>query len=225
MKRKVPKKKNKKMLGLSKISYFFFILIKRIFDVFCALLGCIALLPVAIIVKICYMCTGDFHSIFYRQKRIGKKGKYIYIFKFRSMVWNSEEILKKLLKDKKYKKEWDLNQKFENDPRITKVGNILRKTSLDELPQFLNVLKNDMSLIGPRPLCEGELDAHHGNHEIYESIKPGITGWWACNGRSATTYEKRLELEYYYVENRSLLLDIKCIFKTVGAVIGKKGAK
>ena len=225
MKRKVPKKKNKKMLGLSKISYFFFILIKRIFDVFCALLGCIALLPVAIIVKICYMCTGDFHSIFYRQKRIGKKGKYIYIFKFRSMVWNSEEILKKLLKDKKYKKEWDLNQKFENDPRITKVGNILRKTSLDELPQFLNVLKNDMSLIGPRPLCEGELDAHNGNHEIYESVKPGITGWWACNGRSATTYEERLELEYYYVQNRSLMLDIKCIFKTIVAVIGKKGAK
>ena len=224
-KRKNTVVKSSKKNIFSKINYFFYVVIKRLFDLFCALLGCIALLPVAIIVKICYMCTGDFHSIFYRQKRIGKNGKYIYIFKFRSMVWNSEEILKDLLKDKKYKKEWDLNQKFENDPRVTKVGNILRKTSLDELPQFLNVLKNDMSLIGPRPLCEGELDAHNGNHKIYESIKPGITGWWACNGRSATTYEKRLELEYYYVKNRSLLLDIKCIFKTVGAVVGKKGAK
>jgi len=217
--------KSKRTTIFSKINYFFYVVIKRLFDLFCALLGCVALLPVAIIVKICYMCTGDFHSIFYRQKRIGKNGKYIYIFKFRSMVWNAEEVLKKLLKDKKYKKEWDLNQKFEKDPRITKVGNILRKTSLDELPQFLNVLKNDMSLIGPRPLCEGELDAHNGNHEIYESVKPGITGWWACNGRSATTYEERLELEYYYVQNRSLMLDIKCIFKTIVAVIGKKGAK
>lgn len=225
MVRKLSEKKDKRVMLLSKINYFIFVVIKRFFDIFCALLGCIALLPVALIVKISYICTGDFYSIFYRQKRIGKNGKYIYIYKFRTMVWNAEEVLKELLKDKKYRKEWDLNQKFENDPRITKVGNFLRKTSLDELPQFLNVLKNDMSLIGPRPLCEGELDAHNGNHEIYESIKPGITGWWACNGRSATTYEKRLELEYYYVENRSLLLDIKCIFKTVGAVVGKKGAK
>ena len=141
------------------------------------------------------------------------------------MVYNAEEVLVELLKQPEYKKEWDLNQKFENDPRITKVGNILRKTSLDEVPQFLNVLFNDMSLIGPRPLVEGELDAHNGKHELYESVKPGITGWWACNGRSATTYEKRLELEYYYIENRSLMLDMKCIFKTVEAVIGEKGAK
>ena len=141
------------------------------------------------------------------------------------MVPNADEVLKKLLKQKKYKKEWDKNQKLENDPRITKIGRILRKTSLDELPQFINVLKGDMSLIGPRPLVKGELDKHKGDHAIYESVKPGITGWWACNGRSATTYEKRLELEYYYIKNMSLLLDIKCIFLTIKAVIGKSGAK
>ncbi len=107
------------------------------------------------------------------------------------MVYNADEVLKELLKDPKYKKEWDLNQKFENDPRITKMGNILRKTSLDELPQFINVIKGDMSMIGPRPLVEGELDAHKGNHTIYESVRPGISGWWAANGRSATTYEKK----------------------------------
>ena len=116
-------------------------------------------------------------------------------------------------------------QKFENDPRITKIGNILRKTSLDEVPQFINILKGDMTMIGPRPLVPGELDSHNGNHEIYESVRPGITGWWACNGRSATTYEERLDLEYYYVKNRSLWLDIKCVFKTISAVICKKGAK
>lgn len=199
--------------------------VKRTFDLVCGLIGCLLMLPIALVVKISYMLTGDFKSIFYTQKRIGKNGKTIGIYKFRSMVHNADEILKELLKDPKYKKEWDENQKFENDPRITKVGKILRKTSLDEIPQFINVVNNDMSLIGPRPLVEGELDAHKGNHEIYEKVKPGITGWWACNGRSATTYKKRLELEYYYVNNRSLLLDIKCIVKTITAVLFEKGAK
>lgn len=202
-----------------------FLACKRLFDIICSLVGCVFLLPIAIIVKICYLATGDFNSIFYKQKRIGKNGKFIYIYKFRSMVPNADEVLKELLKDKKYKKEWDENQKLNNDPRITKIGNILRKTSLDEAPQFINVLKGDMSFIGPRPLVEGELDAHNGNHEIYESVRPGITGWWACNGRSATTYEERLKLEYYYCKNQSLVLDIKCIFLTIKAVICKTGAK
>ena len=207
------------------ISIYLYIGIKRIFDILFSLIGVILMIPIAIIVKIAYMCTGDFKSIFYRQKRIGKDGKEIGIYKFRSMVPNADKILIELLKEPSYKAEWDKNQKLEHDPRITKVGNILRKTSLDELPQFINVLNNDMSLIGPRPLVKGELDAHNGNHSIYESVKPGITGWWACNGRSSTTYEERLALEYYYVKNRSLNLDIKCIFYTIKAVIKKDGAK
>lgn len=208
-----------------KIKRKMYFIIKRIFDLLCSILGIAIMLPVAIIVKICYMATGDFKSIFYTQKRVGKQGKRIGIYKFRSMVPNAEEVLKELLKDPKYAKEWKENQKIENDPRITKVGNILRKTSLDELPQFINVFINDMSLIGPRPLVEGELDEHKGNHQIYESVKPGITGWWACNGRNATTYKKRLELEYFYAENCSLRLDIKCIILTIKAVIFKTGAK
>lgn len=214
--------KTKLLYKLERKVYFF---IKRIFDILCALIGILILIPVAIITKICYVITGDKYSIFYKQKRIGKNGELIYIYKFRSMIYNAEEVLKELLKDPVYKKEWDLNQKFENDPRITKIGNILRKTSLDEFPQFINVLKGDMSIIGPRPLVKGELDAHNGNHQIYESVRPGISGWWAANGRSATTYEKRLELEYYYCQNCSLLLDIKCIFLTIKAVLFKKGAK
>lgn len=218
--------KNKNNTGvLHKINRGLYFGIKRIFDLLCALVGSLLLLPVAIVTKIAYLISGDKKSILYTQKRIGKNGKIIHIYKFRSMVYNADEVLKELLKQPEYKKEWDLNQKFENDPRITKIGNILRKTSLDELPQFINVFKGDMALIGPRPLVEGELDAHNGNHKIYESVRPGISGWWACNGRSATTYEKRLELEYYYCQNCSLLLDIKCIFKTIGAVIFKKGAK
>ena len=198
-----------------------FLTCKRTFDIFCSLIGLIMLLPISLIIKICYMVTGDFKSIFYTQKRIGKNGKFIYIYKFRSMVPNADEVLK----DPKYKKEWDKNQKLDDDPRITKIGKIIRKISLDEVPQFINVFKGDMSLIGPRPLVEGELDAHNGNHEIYEKVKPGITGWWACNGRSVTNYEERLKLEYYYAENASLSLDIKCIFRTIKAVISRTGAK
>ena len=202
-----------------------YLTIKRLFDIIVGLIGMIFILPIALIVKISYMLNGDFKSIFYKQKRIGKNGKIFYLYKFRTMVYNAEDVLKEMKKKKKWKKEWDKNQKFENDPRITKMGNVLRKTSMDEVPQFINVLKGDMSLIGPRPLVEGELDAHKGNHEIYEAVRPGITGWWACNGRSATTYEERLELEYFYVKNRGLRMDIKCIFKTIEAVLLKKGAK
>lgn len=207
---------------LNRTMYFF---IKRLFDILMSIIGIIAMIPIALIVKISYMLTGDFNSIFYKQKRIGKNGEEFNFYKFRSMVPNSKEMLEEMLKDSKYKKEWEKNQKFENDPRITKAGKILRKTSLDEMPQFLNVLKNDMSLIGPRPLIPGELDSHDGDHSIYEAMKPGITGWWASHGRSDTTYEERLKLEYFYVNNCSLSLDIKCIVATVMAVICKKGAK
>lgn len=207
---------------IERITYF---IIKRVFDILCSIFGILMLIPISLVTKICYIAVGDKKSIFYKQKRVGKNGKIIYIYKFRSMVYNADEVLKELLKDPKYRKEWDINQKFENDPRVTKIGKILRKTSLDEIPQFINVLKGDMSLIGPRPLVEGELDAHKGNPMIYQSVRPGISGWWAANGRSATTYEKRLELEYYYCKNCNLILDIKCVFLTIKAVLYKEGAK
>lgn len=207
---------------IERITYF---IIKRVFDILCSIFGIFMLIPISLVTKICYIAVGDKKSIFYKQKRVGKNGKIIYIYKFRSMVYNADEVLKELLKDPKYRKEWDINQKFENDPRVTKIGKILRKTSLDEIPQFINVLKGDMSLIGPRPLVEGELDQHRGNHQIYESVRPGISGWWASHGRSATTYEKRLDLEYYYCKNCSLLLDIKCIIATIKVVIFRDGAK
>lgn len=101
----------------------------------------------------------------------------------------------------------------------------MRKTSLDELPQFVNVLLNQMSIVGPRPLTPGELDSQNGNHEIYESVKPGITSWWSSHGRSNTSYDQRLELEYYYVKNQSFILDLKCLLATVKAVLIREGAK
>ena len=203
-------------------SYLF---VKRCFDVFVSIIGVLFLIPTVLILKLLFVLSGDFKPIIFKQKRVGKFGKNIYIYKIRSMVPNAEEELHKLLKIKKYKKEWDKNQKLENDPRITKIGKFIRKTSIDELPQFINVLKGDMSLIGPRPLVVNELDSHGGIHRVYESVRPGITGWWACNGRSEVSYDERLNLEYYYVNNKSISLDTKCIYKTITAVLNKNGAK
>ena len=214
-----------KALDLNSADRKAYFAVKRFFDIFISLIGLIFVVPVAVVVKLCYVTSGDMKPVLYKQKRIGKNGKPIYIYKFRSMVSNADKVLEELLEKEEYKEEWEQNQKFENDPRITGIGNVLRKTSLDEIPQFINVLKGDMSIIGPRPLVEGELDAHNGNHSIYESVRPGISGWWGANGRSATTYERRLELEYFYCKNCSIILDIKCILLTIVAVFFKKGAK
>ena len=226
MSKKIKETKTKEDKNLSinirKVIYLF---IKRLFDIIVGLIGLIVLIPVIIVIKIVYLCNKDVSSIFYSQIRVGKNGKKFKLYKLRSMVPNSAEMLEEMLKDPKYKKEWDENQKFENDPRITKLGKIIRKTSIDELPQMLNVLLGDMSLIGPRPLIPGELEKFNGDHKKYEAMKPGITGWWAANGRSEVDYDTRLELEYYYCEHASILLDIKCIFKTIAVVLFRKGAK
>ena len=132
--------------------------------------------------------------------------------------------LTNLLKDPKYQKEWDEYQKLSNDPRITKIGRLLRRTSLDEFPQMINVMVGDMSLVGPRPLVSGELESHDGL-KLYQRVKPGITGWWGCNGRSNIDYRERLELEYYYVKHCSLYLDLLCIGRTLLAVLRRDGAQ
>ncbi len=124
---------------ISKIKKTSYLFIKRLFDILMALIGVLFMLPIAIIVKISYLCTGDKESIFYTQSRIGKNGKVFNLYKFRSMVCNADEVLKEMLKQEKYKKQWKKYQKIDNDPRITKVGKFLRKSSLDEMPQFLNV--------------------------------------------------------------------------------------
>ena len=200
-----------------------YIYIKRLFDIIFGFLGLLLLFPICILVKLSFLYRGDKGNIFFKQERIGKDGKPFMIYKFRSMVHNAEELLEDLLKEEKYRKEWEENQKIENDPRITRMGSLLRKSSLDELPQLLNVLKGDMSLVGPRPLVDGELE-DHGGSKIYWKVKPGITGWWGSNGRSNVDYDQRLEMEYFYIQNISFKLDLICIFKTIAAVISHKGA-
>ena len=201
-----------------------FNLTKRFLDIVFGFIGIVFIIPLSIIIKLLFLCTGDFGNIMYRQRRVGKGGKIIEIFKYRTMVKNADEILEDLLKDDRYKKEWEETQKLEHDPRITKIGKLLRMSSLDELPQCINVLKGDMSLVGPRPLIEGELE-QHGGTDLYWKVKPGITGWWATHGRSDIDYKERLEMEYYYIRNQSLKLDLICILKTIGVVLKQEGAK
>jgi undecaprenyl-phosphate galactose phosphotransferase len=201
-----------------------YIYIKRLFDIIVALLSLLLFVPISILVKISFLSLKDKGGIFFKQERIGKDGKPFVIYKFRSMVHNAEELLEELLKDDKYKNAWDENQKLENDPRITKIGKYLRISSLDELPQILNVLRGEMSIVGPRPLVEGELEAHGGS-KLYWKVKPGITGWWASHGRSDVDYDERLKMEYFYVRNLSLKLDVICIYKTIIAVIKHKGVE
>lgn len=206
---------------IRKKSYFF---IKRMFDIILSLIALLISSPFLIIIAILIKME-DKGPVFYKHKRIGKNGKYIYLYKFRSMYKDADIRLKEMLKDPKIKKKWEENFKLENDPRITRVGNIIRKTSLDELPQLLNILKGEMSIVGPRPIIDGEIEKYGKNKDKFLSVKPGLTGWWACNGRSCTNYDDRIKLELYYVDNCSIILDIRCIFKTAISVLKKEGAK
>ena len=212
-----------KEIKLKKCSNIY-LFIKRFFDIFVSLSVLIILLPLFLLIAIIIKIDSK-GKVFYKHKRIGKNGKIIYLYKFRSMYSDAEERLKQLLKDPKIKEEWEENYKIDNDPRITRVGKILRRTSIDELPQLLNIIKGDMSIVGPRPLVEDEIKKYGKNKEKFLSVTPGLTGWWACNGRSCRTYKDRIKLELYYVDHRSLWLDIKIIFMTVGAVIRGHGAK
>lgn len=198
--------------------------IKRIFDIIISIFGLIVLFISMIVVKIMNLINKDNGPLFYSQIRVGKNGKLFKLIKFRSMRVNAQNELDDLLKNDTYKLEWEDHQKIDDDPRITKVGKLLRKSSLDEIPQVLNILKGDMSLIGPRPLIPGELEAHNGI-KLYEQVKPGMTSWWACNGRSNINYDERLEFEYYYVKNISFLFDISCLLKTILIIFKKTGAK
>lgn len=210
-------------LNIKKSLYF---ITKRFFDILCGIAGIMFMIPLAIIIKLVSMCSGDFKSIFFKQKRLGKDGKIIYIYKFRTMVPNAEEILQHWLKNNEdKKKEYLETRKIENDPRITKIGKILRETSLDEFPQFINIFKGDMAMIGPRPVVLDEADNYGKNKSKFLSVRPGLTGYWAANGRSNTSYKERIKMELFYVDNCSPSLDFKIIFATIKGVLKREGAK
>ncbi len=196
--------------------------IKRLIDIILSLTAIILLLPIFLIIIIAIRLDSEGKALF-RHYRLGKNGKKIGIYKFRTMAINADEIFRNFTREQK--EEYEKNFKLENDPRITRIGNFLRKTSLDELPQLLNILIGDMSLIGPRPVVEREIEKFGNRKNEYLSVLPGLTGWWACNGRSDTSYDERIELELYYIRNLSFKLDIQVFFKTIYSVLKKDGAK
>ena len=200
--------------------------IKRAIDIFAGLVGVILLIPLMIVVEIIRIAKKENQGpLFYEQLRIGKNGKQFRMYKFRSMCMNADETLKEYLKNnEEARKEFKKYKKLKKDPRITKVGKVLRETSLDEFPQLINVLKGDMSLVGPRPVTDEEVEAYGNLKQKFLSVKPGLTGYWQVNGRSNTEYDDRVKMELYYVDNMSFWLDIKIFFKTILVVLKKDGA-
>ena len=203
-----------------------FLVVKRIFDTVSGIVGtCVLFLPAAILIFIIYKLKGYSGSIFFKQERLGLNGKKFKIIKFRSMIENAEEVLRsnKVL----YRKYVENGYKLapEEDPRLTTIGAFIRKTSIDELPQFINILKGDMSFIGPRPIIEEEIQEYKGSDkDKFLSVKPGATGYWQVSGRSNVSYPERCDIELYYVDNMSLLLDLKILLNSFAQVISKTGA-
>ncbi|HBD1616906.1 TPA: undecaprenyl-phosphate galactose phosphotransferase WbaP, partial [Escherichia coli] len=198
-------------------------IIKRCFDLFGSI--CIILILSPLLIYIYMKVKKDGGPAIYGHDRVGIHGKTFKCLKFRSMVVNSKEILDELLKnDPKAKEEWDATFKLKNDPRITKIGAFLRKTSLDELPQLLNVLKGEMSLVGPRPIINAELERYNDQVDYYLLSKPGMTGLWQVSGRSDVDYDTRVYFDAWYVKNWSMWNDIAILLKTVIVVLKKDGA-
>lgn len=198
-------------------------ILKRLFDIVGSISIIIILSPV--LYYISRKVKQDGGPAIYGHERIGKDGKSFKCLKFRSMVTNSKEVLDNLLEtDLDAKKEWDATFKLKNDPRITKIGGFLRRTSLDELPQLFNVLKGEMSLVGPRPIITAELERYNDEVDYYLLSKPGMTGLWQVSGRSDVDYETRVYLDAWYVKNWSMWNDIAILFKTIGVVLKRDGA-
>lgn len=197
---------------------------KRMLDLVIASAVVIALLPVLAIVAACVKLTSR-GPVLFGHTRLGHDGQQFKAWKFRTMVTNSDEVLKNLLaNDPDARAEWEKDQKLRQDPRITIVGRLFRKTSLDELPQLWNVLRGDMSLVGPRPIVSSEIEKYGNDYWLYTTVKPGITGLWQVSGRNNTTYDERVELDAYYVRNWSPWLDAYLLLRTVRTVVLAEGA-
>lgn len=198
---------------------------KRTVDIIGSLFGIALLIPITIGIKIANIINKDYGSVFYVQNRIGKDGKLFKMYKYRSMVVDADKKLREyLLNNEEARKEYKKYKKLKHDPRITKVGNFIRKTSLDEFPQFINILKGDMSLVGPRPyLLREKKDMGEAYWQIVK-CRPGLTGIWQVRGRSEVTFKERIEMDLEYCYKQSPSLDAKLVVKTVKKVVLKDGA-
>ncbi|MBS1716533.1 MAG: sugar transferase [Armatimonadetes bacterium] len=194
---------------------------KRIIDFTLSLTALILLFPVFAFIAIVLALKDGFPVVF-RHERVGYKGKHIQIYKFRTMVKNADEVLKA---NPALYEEFQKNFKLEHDPRITKFGHFLRKSTLDELPQLVNVLKGDMALVGPRPIVPAEIEKYGDAQDVYLSMIPGCAGLWQCNGRSDTSYKERIELDREYSQHASLRTDASILIRTIFSVFLGRGAK
>lgn len=200
-------------------------ILKRFIDIIGSIVGIVCLIPLTIIIWIANLIMKDNGPIFYTQERIGKNGKIFKMYKYRSMVVGADEKLKEYLeKNEEARKEYAEYKKLKNDPRITKIGAFLRKTSLDEFPQFINILKGEMSLVGPRPYLPREKEEINGFFNYIMSCKPGLTGFWQVHGRSDVTFTDRLDMDMRYYYNHNLKMDIKILKDTFVNVVRKEGA-
>lgn len=198
-----------------------YLAIKRLIDIIGSLIGIILLSPLYIIIAILIKFDSPGKVVFGHTRK-GKGGKDIKVYKFRTMYSNASEIFESFTPEQK--EEYYKNFKLDNDPRVTKLGGFLRKTSLDELPQLFNILKGDMTIIGPRPIVEKEISKYGDKAEKLFSVVPGLAGYWQANGRSDTTYEERVEMDMYYIDNMSFWLDTKILFQTAISVLKGEGA-
>lgn len=212
----------KEKYDLHTVTYSF---LKRAIDVTASATALVVLSPIFLVTSLAIRKDSEGPAMF-TQKRIGKDGKLFELYKFRTMVPDADKKLFEMLEnDEQVREEYKVNKKLKNDPRITKVGGFLRKTSIDELPQLINVLKGDMSLVGPRPYLPREKEDMGSYYDTIIESKPGITGLWQVSGRSNTTFEERMEFDKEYNEHKGFAYDMGLLFKTVGAVIKKDGAE
>ncbi|TGP51938.1 sugar transferase [bacterium M00.F.Ca.ET.230.01.1.1] len=199
-------------------------LLKRSFDIAGGVAGLILLSPLFLMVALLVKLS-DNGPIFYGHKRIGRGGRIFSCLKFRTMVTDGERVLAAYLAaNPEANAEWIATRKLKNDPRVTRVGQVLRKLSLDELPQILNILQGDMSLVGPRPVVRDELEIYGSAAVYYLKSRPGLTGLWQVSGRNDVSYDTRVAFDRHYVENWSMFQDIRIIFKTVPAVWMSRGS-
>ena len=202
-----------------------YLAVKRGIDIIGAIVGILLLIPITIGIFIAKIILRDKGPIMYTHNRIGKDGKIFKMYKFRSMVEGADEILFKYLEEnEEAREEYRINKKLKNDPRITPIGKFIRKTSLDEFPQFINVLKGDMSLVGPRPYLPREREDIGEYYPYIVANKPGITGLWQVNGRNDVSFKERLELDKLYYEKRNMKMDTKILVQTALKVCNKEGA-
>lgn len=196
----------------------------RIVDVVIALIALLFLTPLLLLITLAVLIC-DPGPVVFRHRRVGRDGKAFGCLKFRSMYVGAEERLTAILaSNPALRAQWERDQKLDNDPRITRIGAVLRVTSLDELPQLFNVIRGEMSLVGPRPIVAAEIPRYGRFIECYYAVRPGLTGLWQVTGRSATTYRRRVATDVYYARSRSMLFDAKILFATIPAVVVGRGS-